>query len=225
MGKAMELREQIFFHCGSIVLEGIIERPDGPGHPSAAAVICHPHPLFGGNMHNHVVRSVKKGLLARNFACLRFNFRGAGHSEGTHADGIGEVEDVRAALDFLQEQTDIKENGLVVAGYSFGCWVGLRAAAADPRPSLLIGVSPPLNEYDFRFLENETRPKLLVVGDRDQFCSVNRFRNLVDQIPEPREGVVFPGADHFTVGGEQLLIAALDAFLDHTMAELSRRGV
>jgi len=218
----MELREEVFFRCGSIVLEGILESPNGSRQPRAAAVICHPHPLFGGSMHNHVVRSLKKGFLARNIVCLRFNFRGTGRSEGAHADGIGEVEDVRAALDFLQERTDVARNRLVVAGYSFGCWVGLRAAAADPRPSLLIGISPPLNEYDFSFLKNETRPKLLVVGDSDFVCSADRFRQLIDQIPEPKEGVIFPGADHFTVGGEEPLIAAVDAFLDRTTDSRSR---
>jgi alpha/beta superfamily hydrolase len=103
---------------------------------------------------------------------------------------------------------------LIIAGYSFGCWVGLRAAARDPRLKRLIGISPPVDSYDFGFLENESRPKLLLAGDRDFVCSVERFRQLLDRIPEPKKGVILPGADHFHVGGEETLISETDAFLD-----------
>jgi alpha/beta superfamily hydrolase len=138
----MTARNEVFFRCGSIVLEGVLELPEGFDGPFPGAVICHPHPLYGGNMFNNMTSALKKGLLARGTACLRFNFRGTGQSEGSHGEGLDELEDVRAALDYLTDQETIDPDRIVVAGYSFGCWVGLRAAAKDSRPSRLIGISP-----------------------------------------------------------------------------------
>lgn len=210
----MEVRNEIFFRCGSIVLEGILEVPESPQRRLPGAVICHPHPLYGGNMHNHVVRTVQKELLSRNMMCLRFNFRGTGRSEGSYGNGVDELEDVRAALDFLAGLEHLDPARMLVAGYSFGCWVGLRAAANDARPVALIGISPPLNEYDFGFLLEEKRPKLLVVGDRDFVCSRERFEGLAAGIPEPKRTTIFPGADHFSVGDHKGMSTELNAFLD-----------
>jgi len=191
-----------------------VEIPESTESRLAGAVICHPHPLYGGNMHNHVVRIVQKALSARDMVCLRFNFRGTGRSEGSYGNGIDELEDVRAALDFLGGLDHVEPDRMLVAGYSFGCWVGLRAAASDARPAALIGISPPLNEYDFGFLKNEKRPKLLVVGDGDFVCSRARFEELIAQIPEPKRGAIFPGADHFSVGDNGGLTREINAFLE-----------
>jgi uncharacterized protein len=209
----MNYRE-VSIPCSTLTLEGVLDMPDAAENPAAAAVICHPHPMFGGNMHNNVVRALKKGLNQRGLICLRFNFRGTGQSWGTHDNGIGEIEDVLAAIDFLQTLKEVDADRLIVAGYSFGCWVGLRAAARDPRPKRLIGISPPVDSYDFGFLENETRPKLLIAGDSDFVCSLDRFQGLLERVPEPKKGVVLPGTDHFHVGGEEALIRETDAFLD-----------
>jgi uncharacterized protein len=200
--------------CGTLTLEGVLDTPDAAGNPAPAAVLCHPHPMFGGNMHNNVIRALKKGLNQRGLICLRFNFRGTGQSWGTHDNGKGEIDDVLAAVDFLHTLDHVDPNRLILAGYSFGCWVGLKAATRDLRLKRLIGISPPVDSYDFGFLENETRPKLLLAGDRDFVCSVDRFRELLDRIPEPKKGVILPGVDHFHVGGEDVLMRETDAFLD-----------
>jgi alpha/beta superfamily hydrolase len=210
----MVLRRDVFFHCGTIVLEGVLEIPEGMNKAVPGAVICHPHPLYGGNMYNNVTSALKKGLIARGIACLRFNFRGTGQSEGSHGDGVDELEDVRAALDYLAAQQQVDADRLVVAGYSFGCWVGLRSVAKDSRPSRLIGVSPPVDTYDFSFLREETRPKFLIAGDRDFVCSKTKFEELIDVIPEPKVAIVLPGADHFHLGGEEDLVRHMNAFLD-----------
>ncbi|MBM3300961.1 MAG: alpha/beta fold hydrolase [Deltaproteobacteria bacterium] len=152
--------------------------------------------------------------MARGLACLRFNFRGTGQSEGSHGDGVDELEDVRAALDYLVAQEEVDEKRLILAGYSFGCWVGLRAASRDPRPSRLIGVSPPVDTYDFSFLLHENRPKLLIAGDRDFVCSKTKFEELIQDIPEPKVGIVMHGADHFHLGREEDLIKSMNQFLD-----------
>ncbi|MFH1113280.1 MAG: alpha/beta fold hydrolase [Pseudomonadota bacterium] len=210
----MVMRNEVFFRCGSIVLEGVLEAPDDLSGPAAGAVICHPHPLYGGNMYNSVTSALKKGLLERGVACLRFNFRGTGGSEGSHGQGVDELEDVRAAVDYLAEQPMVDAGRIILAGYSFGCWVGLRAASDDPRPSRLIGISPPVDHYDFGFLLKENRPKLLVAGDRDFVCSTSKFIELVENIPEPKQSLLIAGADHFHSGREDVLVKEMTGFLD-----------
>jgi len=174
-------------------------------------------------MHNNVTRGLKRGLVERGFACLRFNFRGTGQSEGRHGDGIAELEDVRSALDFMEQLDHVDPKRILIAGYSFGCWVGLKAAAKDPRPVRLVGISPPVDAYDFAFLSDEKRPKLLVAGDRDVVCSKKGFEDLVADIPEPKMAVLLPGADHFHIGREDDLILAVDAFLDRFPFDDARR--
>ncbi len=210
----MAHREEVFIRCGAIVLEGIFELPAEAGSPVPGAVICHPHPLYGGNMHNNVSRALKKAFLDRGIASLRFNFRGTGRSEGSHGNGTAELEDVRAALDFMEKADRVDTGNLVVAGYSFGCWVGLHAAWRDPRPSRLVGISPPVNMYDFGFLKEETRPILLLAGDRDFVCDRGAFEELVGEIPEPKRSLVLPGVDHFHVGNEERLGKEVASFLE-----------
>ena len=210
----MNLRRDVSIPCGTLTLEGVLEIPDATENAAAAAVLCHPHPLFGGSMHNNVIRALRTGLNERGLISLRFNFRGTGGSWGTHGNGIDEIDDVLAAIDFLESCKEVDPNRLIVAGYSFGCWVGLRAVSRDPRPKRLIGISPPLDSYDFGFLGNESRPKLLLVGDRDFVCPIDRFEDLLDRIPEPKKGVILPGADHFHVGGEDALVREIGLFLD-----------
>lgn len=208
------IRRAVSIPCGTIVLEGILEMPDNASFPAPAAVICHPHPLYGGNMSNNVTKALAEGFVERGSVCLRFNFRGTGRSQGVYGKGDDEVDDVRAALDFIQRVDETDRQRIVLAGYSFGCWVGLRAAAEDQRPGRLVGIAPPVNEYDFSFLEREVRPKLLVAGDRDFVCSPDKFQELVNAIPEPKMAVTIPGADHFHFGREKNLIAYTHAFLD-----------
>jgi alpha/beta superfamily hydrolase len=206
-------RSDVSIPCGTLTLEGVLEAPETARAPSAGAVICHPHPLYGGNMHNSVVKAVRNALIDEGFTCLRFNFRGTGSSWGRHGNGIDELEDVLAAVDFLEARSEIDRKRLVLAGYSFGCWVGLRAAARDARLGRLIGISPPVDEYDFDFLKQEKRPKLLVTGDRDFVCSKEKFQKLIDQIPEPKKGVIIPGADHFHMNSENIIVNETKAFV------------
>jgi uncharacterized protein len=208
------IRHDVSIPCGTLTLEGVLDIPSDADTRCPAAVICHPHPSYGGNMHNNVVRALRKGLLDRGFACLRFNFRGTQGSWGTHGNGIDEEEDVLAALDFITAREEVSPDRLLLAGYSFGCWVALKTAARDARPALLVGISPPLDPYDFGFLSAETRPKLLVSGDRDFVCPKDRFLELVQLVPEPKRGVLLPYTDHFHVGREDALIRELHSFLD-----------
>jgi alpha/beta superfamily hydrolase len=210
----MEARQEVWIPCGTLSLEGILEYPSSSEELRPGAVICHPHPLFGGNMHNNVVRAVRKALLDRGIVCLRFNFRGTGRSWGVHGNGKDELQDVAAAIDFLQLQPGVDKDRLLIAGYSFGCWMALAEAIGDPRPLRLIGISPPVNEYDFSFLKDEHRPKLLIAGDSDFVCSETKFKELLEEIPEPKTGVIVPGGDHFHVGREHILVQEINKFLE-----------
>ncbi|MBM4329163.1 MAG: hypothetical protein FJ118_18610 [Deltaproteobacteria bacterium] len=206
--------KDVLIPCGALMLEGVLQTPEHGKAILGRALICHPHPLYGGNMHNNVTRALSDSLVERGLVVLRFNFRGVGKSQGRHGDGLEEIQDVKAGMDFLLQVVDPDSPRIVLAGYSFGCWVGFRAASEDPRPTHLIGISPPLDAYDFTFLRKETRPKLLVAGDRDFICPVTQFTALVDEIPEPKKGITIEGDDHFHIGREKYLVGAADAFLD-----------
>ncbi len=172
-----------------------------------AAVVCHPHPLFGGTMHNKVVYQAAKSLDALGLSVLRFNFRGTGMSEGKHDRGEGERGDVRAALDFLAaEYPDIP---LLVAGFSFGCWVGLRVGCEDARVKLLIGLGAPVNNADFSYLSQCEKPKLFVQGGNDQFGDAGKLREIVVTLPGENKLVVVENANHFFVGKLDQLDAAI----------------
>jgi uncharacterized protein len=179
-------------------LEAILWKPAAQARPPLPALVCHPHPLFGGTMHNKVVYQAAKSLDALGLPVLRFNFRGAGMSAGTHDRGRGEQGDVSAALDFLAGQ--FPGVPLLVAGFSFGCWVGLRVGCADERVRELIGLGTPVNTTDFSFLRNCEKPKLFVHGENDEHGEIGKVKALVKSLPGENRLVVVAGADHFFVG-------------------------
>jgi len=179
--------------------------------PRHVALICHPHPLYGGTMHNKVVFRAAKAALLAGLPTLRFNFRGAGKSVGTFTGGEGEREDVRAALDYLAAYFP----GLPVClmGFSFGSWVGLAVGATDPRVSTLVGLGVPANMSEFDFLHDVRKPKLILQGTRDEFGSVAKVSELFDSLPEPKQIHWVEGADHFFAGKLDEVQEALRQFL------------
>jgi hypothetical protein len=173
--------------------------------PPLAAVVCHPHPLFGGTMHNKVVYQAARTIHRLGLPVVRFNFRGVGLSEGTHDQGLGEEQDVLAAIDFLA--TEYPGVPLLVAGFSFGAWVGLRVGCGDPRVTELIGLGLPVGNLErrsFSYLDRCDKPKLLVSGEFDQFGSPTKLREMVEQFPaqirEQTRVVFIAGGDHFFKG-------------------------
>ena len=174
----------------------------GSPHATHAALVCHPHPLFGGTLHNKVVFHAMKALNSFGFPVLRFNFRGTGLSAGEHAHGVGEVEDVRAALNWLENEFTLP---IVFAGFSFGAAVGLRAAYSEDRVRALIALGLPAaavenRVYDFEFLRASTKPKLFVSGSRDQFGPAGKLEALVATFADPKKLVRIEAADHFFEG-------------------------
>lgn len=170
----------------------------GAAAATHAALVCHPHPLYGGTMHNKVVFHAMKALNGLGFPVLRFNFRGAGRSEGKHDEGRGEREDVRAALDWLQGQFHLP---IVFAGFSFGASVGLHACCPDARVPALISLGTPVEvegrAYQFNFLQACAKPKLFISGDRDPFGPKEILEGVVERAAPPKQLVFIDGAGHF----------------------------
>jgi alpha/beta superfamily hydrolase len=209
----------------SLFLEGPAGRLEallnaGAENATHAAVVCHPHPLFGGTLHNKVVFHTMKALNSFGFPVLRFNFRGTGLSHGEHDYGNGEVEDVLTALDWLEAEFHLP---LIFAGFSFGAAVGLRAASHDARAKALIGVGVPAipvaaaeeapRVYTFDFLRDCAKPKLFVSGGRDQFAPRAKLEELVASAAAPKKLVVIEGADHFFEGRLRELREAIESWV------------
>ena len=203
----------------SLFLNGPVGRLEallnaGSATATHAALVCHPHPLYGGTLHNKVVFHTMKALNSFGFPVLRFNFRGTGLSEGEHASGIGEVDDVRTALDWLEHEFTLP---VVFAGFSFGAAVGLRAAYDDDRVRALIALGLPTVEiegrvYDFEFLRSCNKPKLFVSGSRDQFGPPGKLEALVQTFADPKKLVRIEAGDHFFEGRLKELRAAIEGW-------------
>lgn len=177
--------------------EGLVERGQADGL-HAAVVIAHPHPQFGGTMHTKAVFQSAKAFRRIGCAVLRFNFRGVGTSAGSFADGVGEMDDFRAALDFMERQ--YPGVPLWAAGMSFGAWIALTVGAADPRVSTILGIAPPLSRYDFEAVRTSGKPKFFVQGERDELCPLKEMQAFYARAADPKELVVIDAADHLFDG-------------------------
>jgi uncharacterized protein len=187
----------------------------GSGAATHSALVCHPHPLYGGTLHNKVVFHTMKALNAFGYPVLRFNFRGAGLSQGEHDNGVGEVEDVKTCLDWLAHEFHLP---IVLAGFSFGAAVGLNAGCSDVRVNATIGLGLPLvageeRSHSFDFLSGCEKPKLFVSGARDTFSPQTRLRELVNGLPEPKKLVLIEGADHFFEGRLRELRETIESWI------------
>jgi uncharacterized protein len=173
----------------------------GTPEASHAALVCHPHPLFGGTMHNKVVFAAAKALNGLGCPTLRFNFRGAGLSEGTHDNGNGEVDDVRAGLDWLEREFHLP---IIFAGFSFGAVTGMRACCPDERVVALISLGTPISAadrmYGYSFLADCTKPKLFISGTNDEYGPRAQVQQVFDEMAEPKKMVWIEGEGHYMYG-------------------------
>ena len=176
-------------------LEAILKEPDAA--PKGVALVCHPHPLGGGTMHNKVVYRAAAGLIDAGLVTLRFNFRGVGASNGEH-DGNEEKQDVRDALDYLSE--NYPNQPITLAGFSFGSRMGTEVGMTDERVVRLISIGTPVDKYkDYDYLENLKKPILFVHGDEDEFGSIESLKKLVDKVSAKTDTklIVFENCGHF----------------------------
>jgi uncharacterized protein len=190
-------------------LEALLMNPAGPA--TAAAVICHAHPLHGGIMHFKVLFRAAKALQAHGAAVLRFNFRGVGKSEGAHDEGLGEQGDAAAAVDEMARR--FPGLPIVLGGFSFGSSMAVRVGCADARVrALLVMGFPAAMLKDTSFLASCRQPRLFVQGEHDEYADGQRIRALVAALPEPKTLVVIPGSDHFFAGHLDGLQAAVSSW-------------
>jgi alpha/beta superfamily hydrolase len=174
-------------------LEAVLKE-GGDGPPRAAAVVCHPHPLFGGTLNNNVVYRAAKAMNDAGLAVLRFNFRGVGQSTGTHAHGVGEEEDAAAALDYLQAR--YPGVALWMAGFSFGARVGLMVGARDDRVSKLLGIGLALKMFDYGVLATCTKPKVIIQASEDEYGGRAEIEAAVATMAPPKTLFIVDGATH-----------------------------
>jgi len=212
--------ESVHFHVGDVRLEGRLAVPAGAAR---GAVVCHPHPQYGGTMDNNVVVAVCDALQAAGVATLRFNFRGVAGSQGSYTDGRGEVDDTRQAVAFLRER--LGNGDVTLVGYSFGAMMALLAGHDASDVSRLVAIAPPVAMFDLAFLKGCERPKLVVAGDRDQYCPLAELEAQLAKVAEPKSFVRIAGADHFFYGHEAATADAVAKFIGGEAVKMSNLRV
>jgi alpha/beta superfamily hydrolase len=201
LAEGIRMEKQVFIKNGDLVIEALLDRGGG----DRAAVICHPHPLMGGSMYNHVVETIQEAFATEGFSTLRFNFRGVGKSSGMYDEGRGEQEDILAVCRYLTCQG---MTGLFFAGYSFGSWVGSKVIAGQDQPfSGSLFVSPPIDDFGFDWDRLKGKVDFIICGDMDPFCNADALTQKVREMASVL--MVIQGADHFYAGRDGELLTVL----------------
>jgi len=190
-------------------LEVLLDLPEGA--PRKAVVFAHPLPIKGGTMHTKVVFQAAKALTRIGCVVLRFNFRGVGRSDGTWDNGRGEMDDYRAAVDFLSGRYPDLE--LWAAGFSFGSYIAMTAGADDDRICALIGIAPPVNRYEYASVKLSTKPKFIVHGESDELIPLKAVREFYAHLQDPKELVEIDRANHLFEGQASEVGDALEDLL------------
>jgi len=207
---------QVTFRSPAGLLEGILFCR-AEEDPATIAVFCHPHPQFGGSMHNKVAYRASEAISQLGWPTLRFNFRGVGRSEGVWAGGEGEEEDATAAITFLLAQYPGRR--VLLGGFSFGAGVALAVGARDERVAAMLAVAPGAGRRDFSFLARSTKPKAVIQGTADELCPLEDLQAAFPSWSEPKWLRLVPGAGHFFDGK----IADLQAAVRESCGEPAMR--
>jgi hypothetical protein len=209
-----------------VIFAGPEGRLEGRYHPAGQphapiALVLHPHPQGGGTMNNKVVYHLYQAFARRGFSVLRFNFRGVGRSQGVFDNGIGELSDAAAALDWMQ-QFNVDAASCWVAGYSFGAWIGMQLLMRRPEIRGFISISPPANLFDFSFLAPCPASGLIVQGTGDEIVTPASVQKLVDKLKTQKHITIdhqtVDGANHFYEAELEQLIGAVDGYLEKRKA-------
>ena len=203
--------EKVFIPSNGSQLEGLLSIHEALS-VKGGVIFCHPHPQYGGDMHNSVITTAVEAASQEGFSTLRFNFRGVGESGGSYGEGIGERNDVEAVVEHLSLRLKDFNPLLVLLGYSFGAWAGLPVGVQDTRIKGMVAIAPPLEMYDFGFLKGCKKIKLFISGNRDFFCPSSLLEEWYQQLEEPKSLTIIPGADHFFFFHTHLLIQPLREF-------------
>jgi alpha/beta superfamily hydrolase len=196
MGNQLPRSTKLLLPGPAGALEAILETP-ADGAALGAVLVCHPHPQYGGTMHNKVVHTVARAFLRMGFSALRFNFRGTEGSAGVYDDGIGELDDALHALEWLRAES--RAGPVWLAGFSFGAAIAVRAAILS-RPDGLISVAPAIARFAADLQGQPDCPWLLVQGDQDELVDIEATIAWVNQLLPGPELAVMAGAEHFFHG-------------------------
>lgn len=200
------MEESMTFHSESCDLEGLLDQSSREG----AVIITHPHPLYGGNMYNNVVESIRRVYRNKAYTTLRFNFRGTGRSQGKYTEGTGEQKDVCAAVEFI---TGLGIKTISLAGYSFGAWINALAARGDIPVRHQVMVSPPVGFIDFKGINTIHDLRLVVTGSRDEIAPPEHIQKMMPTWNPEATFKIINGADHFYGGYTKALEAVLSTHL------------
>ncbi len=196
-------------------LEGRYQPPKIKNAP--IALVLHPHPRFGGTMNNKVVYHLFHSFARRGFAVLRFNFRGVGRSQGEFDNGIGELSDAAAALDWLQTYNPDAPT-CWIAGFSFGAWIGMQLLMRRPEIQGFVSVAPPASMYDFNFLAPCPSSGIIIQGTADEVVPQESTAKLAEKLQAQKgikvDYVTIPGASHFYENHMEQMIGSVDSYLD-----------
>ncbi len=203
--------DQVTFSSGGLSLVGTVYVPEGKG-PLPAVVVCHPHPQYGGSMDNNVVNSICEALTPLSVMALKFNFRGVEGSEGSFGEGIGEQDDVLAAVEFMAGLKKADPLRLGIAGYSAGSAWGLNAGCQEKRVKALAAVSPPLSMFNFKCLQDCVKPKFMISGSADELIPIKPFLSFCKSLPDPKEYLAIEGAQHSWWGYETVVAGKVSDF-------------
>ena len=202
----------VSFQVKGLTFEGVMAQPERESAELPGVVICHPHPLYGGNMDNNVVLSVSFALAEHGFAALRFNFRGVGNSQGEHTKGELECQEALGALDLMKAWPGVDGRRIGLAGYSFGSSVILRHPGLQKRAKAVALISPALQALEDTALKDSKEPILVITGDQDKLAQSGRLESVLDSFASPPICNVVSGVDHFWFGHEDRLAPKVAEF-------------
>lgn len=210
----MKLTKSLFLQGEAGKLESLYNPKESP---KFLAACCHPHPLYQGTMHNKVIVNAANALWELGGAVIRFNFRGVMQSEGKYDEGKGEEDDVQTACEFLLDEYAQSNAPLLVCGFSFGAWVGMKYGSKDERVKYLVGLGLPLRLFDAPYLKTLQKPKLIVWGDKDEYNPMEKISSVIADIAEPKVVEIIDDADHFFTGKLHLMRRTLEQWVSQTV--------
>ncbi|MFX1366263.1 MAG: alpha/beta hydrolase [Promethearchaeota archaeon] len=204
-------KELLFIKNNEIELEAEYFRSKG-SIDLPVVLICHPHPQYGGNMFNNVVSGVFNNIIKNDISCLRFNFRGVGKSTGVHSGGSGELDDVKACIDFLINEKNHER--IMICGYSYGATIGCSAINYSEKIIGYVSISFPWDFMGSKYkkLSQSSKPKLFIQGNQDNVAVYGRFQENINYYKDPKTSKIIEGADHFYIGYELQVAEEVLAF-------------
>ncbi|MDR0485085.1 MAG: alpha/beta hydrolase [Alphaproteobacteria bacterium] len=212
---------QVNVNSASGRLEGIYKKSEQPNAP--CVLLLHPHPLYGGNMHNKVVYLMEKAFLANGFSTLRFNFRGVGNSEGAYGDGVEEIIDASTCCDWIQEN-EPTSTSFWVAGFSFGAYIAIQIMMRRIEVNRFVAIGSPANMFDMSFIYPCPTNGLFVHADKDTVAPIKEAEKIIKKAIRTKdkeiEYKIIKNADHFYNNHQEELYKVLDNYIKEELKKL-----